>query len=98
MIRFIGILLWSEWQDGSKRKNSKLFQALSEKLKLDCIECGSNIELERADFILFLETGTFLCPKCFYSLINSPNAIKGLDEFVKLLKTLKEPGKKKNGS
>ncbi len=98
MIRLIGILLWSEWQDGSERNNSKIFQVLSEKLKLTCGGCSSNIELERADFELLLHTGTLLCPKCFSNLINSPDAIKGLSEFVKLLKTLNEPGTKKKGS
>ena len=92
MIRLIGILLWDEWRDGEKNKNSKIFELLAGNLKLDCEECGANIELERADFELFLETGTFLCPTCFNSLINSPTAIKGLNEFIELLKKLKEPG------
>ncbi|MGB3152013.1 MAG: hypothetical protein WBB27_15255, partial [Maribacter sp.] len=92
MIRLIGILLWDEWRDGEKNKNSKIFELLGGNLKLDCEECGANIELERADFELFLETGTFLCPTCFNNLINSPTAIKGLNEFIELLKKLKEPG------
>lgn len=98
MIRLIGTLLWSEWQDGSTRKNSKIFEVLSDKLKLTCDECNSNIELERADFELLLQTGTLLCPKCFSNLISSPDSIKGINELVELLRTLKEPGTEKNGS
>ncbi len=87
MIRFIGILLWNEWRDGEKSKNAKIFEILTQNLNLKCEECDTNVELERADFELFLETSTFLCPKCFNSLINSPSAMQSFKEFVNMMKT-----------
>ena len=98
MIRFVGILLWNEWQDGKKSKNTTIFQVLTQNLILNCEDCEMEIELERADFELFLEAGTFLCPKCFKSLINSPEAIDRLNVFVEILKNVSEPNPNKNGS
>jgi hypothetical protein len=88
MIRFIGILLWSEWQNEKKPKNFKIFEILTESLKLDCQKCDTKVELERVDFELFLETSAFLCPSCFNNLINSSGAVKGLKEFVQVLKKI----------
>ncbi|WP_417443868.1 hypothetical protein [Joostella sp.] len=87
MIRFISILLWSEFQGEKETKNKKIFQVLTQNLNLICDKCNSNVELERADFELFVETSTFLCPKCFNSLINSSSAIQELNRFVELLKS-----------
>jgi hypothetical protein len=89
MTRFIGILLWDEWQDGNKSKNMKIFRILTENLELKCEKCETQVKLVKADFELFLEAKTFLCPKCFDSLIDSELAINQLNEFVDMLKTLK---------
>ncbi len=80
--RFIGLFLFTEQISGTKReKNNDIFDVISKELKLTCIECGKENNIERADCKLFFETEMFLCTNCFSNLLVDNDSIKKIENF-----------------
>jgi len=82
--RFIAIIKWTECiSEPEDELGESFYYGFQEDIKLECEECGEKIKLEKADFDLFFETRTILCPKCFNNLLSSQKSIDKIAEFLR---------------
>lgn len=78
--RLIGLILLTEYTNVTqKRKNKSLFRALTNELIFVCPKCGKENKIDRADCEMFFEMETFLCSKCFESLLSTKESVKILE-------------------
>ncbi|MFT6924234.1 MAG: hypothetical protein ACJA1C_003255 [Crocinitomicaceae bacterium] len=70
----------------TKKSNQELFNAIADKLKIRCEECGEINSIERADCELFLETEILLCCKCTNNILSTDHAIEAIEKIIESLK------------
>jgi len=82
--RLIGFILFTEENNVTKKaENDKLFESISESLKLECEKCNDISIIERAEYERFFYLKTLSCRQC------SSDLIKSKKNLIKIEKTLK---------
>lgn len=81
--RLLGLILFTEYNDVSKKQKSAnrwLFRELSKKMIFNCPTCGQVNKINKSDYEYFFETEEFLCKKCYKNLLTTKESIETIEK------------------
>ena len=79
--RLIGILLLTEYNDTeAKKRHSKIFNLISDRVKIKCPNCENINSIEKADCELFFQAEVLLCSSCTANILTK-ESIENINNF-----------------